>query len=69
MDIYSKPGTPVKFVNPTFGYEYHQETARKHLKVGNIYTVKETVVDSWHTDVYLEEVPGVPFNSVLFDNI
>jgi hypothetical protein len=66
MDIYAKEGTKVIFANPTWGYQFDQKMAAKHLKEGAVYTVERTDVDSWHTDVYLKEVPGIAFNSVHF---
>ena len=68
MDIYAQPGTKVVFANPDAGYEHHQETAKKHLTVDAEYTVDRIDAGNWHTDVYFEEVPGVPFNSVMFDD-
>ena len=44
-------------------------TARKHLTEGEEYTVERTEVSSCHTDVYLEEIPGVAFNSVMFEGV
>lgn len=67
MDIYAKSGVKIKFSHPTSGLDGHQETANKHLSVGNSYTVEKTIVGGWHTDVFIKEVPGVAFNSVMFD--
>ncbi len=69
MDIYAEPGTKVRFAFPNNGYDFHKETAKQHLIEGEIYTVKITDVGSFHTDVYLQEVPGVKFNSVMFENV
>lgn len=69
MNIFSRCGDKVVFNHPNAGYDHHQKTARKHLVVGKVYTVNFTVVSSWHTDVYLQEVPNVMFNSVLFDDV
>ena len=68
MDIYSKDGTKVVFTGRG-GYGYQQSEAREHLTVGAIYTVEHTEVHSWSTDVYLYEVPGIRFNSVMFDKV
>lgn len=46
------------------GYASDQESVKKHLKIGEKYTAKEVIVKDFFTDVYLEEVPGVKFNSV-----
>lgn len=39
------------------------------LEVGKLYTVQEVCVRSFHTKVYLEELPGAYFNSVLFEEL
>lgn len=69
MDIYAKKGHRVVFSNPESGYQHHQNTAKEYLKVGKTYTINKTEVSNYHTDVYLEEVPGVAFNSVLFEDL
>ena len=66
MNIYAVKGSKVIFNSPTAGYTHHQETAAKHLTVDETYTVEKTKVSGWHTDVYLQEIPGVAFNSVMF---
>ena len=66
MDIYSKLGTRVRFAFPNAGYPHHQADAREYLNEGEEYTVERTEVSSYHTDVYLGEIPGVAFNSVMF---
>jgi hypothetical protein len=66
MDIYSKPGTKVRFTGEG-GYEHQNAYAKSFLNVGKTYTVAETEVGDWHTDVTLEEYPGLQFNSVLFE--
>lgn len=67
INVRASPGTKVIFSNPDAGYVIDQENAREHLKVGKKYTVAYTRVRSWHTDVFLKEVDGVSFNSVLFE--
>ena len=69
MNIYALEGHKVRVSNLSGGYEYHQKVANQHLKVGNEYTVERTEVDSWHTDVFLKEIPNVAFNSVFFENV
>lgn len=39
------------------------------LTPGEIYTVTDVDIHSWHTEIYLAEIPGVAFNSVLFEEI
>ena len=66
MDIYAKEGTKIKYTG-LGGCDSHKEHADKHLKIGHTYTVDYTVVGSWHTNVFLKEVPKQGFNSVLFE--
>lgn len=68
MNIYARKGDKVIFSNPYAGYTSEQETAREHLEVSKIYTVELAIVGSWHTHVILQEVPGIKFNSSLFDD-
>ena len=67
MDIHANRGTKVVFAHPDSGYELHQKWAKKSLVEGATYTVDVTVVRGFHTDVYLQEVPDIAFNSVMFD--
>lgn len=68
MNIHALAGTKVKYTGQG-GYGPEKERADKHLTVGDTYTVAYTNVGNWHTNVHLREVPGVPFNSVMFDDI
>ena len=69
MDIYAPHGTKVIFDEPNNGRPFHQDTAKKHLIVGKVYTVDFTEVFNSSTDVYLVGLPNVGFNSVLFGEI
>lgn len=69
MDIYSKPGTKVKATKLNNGYNQDKELAKQYLTEGAIYTVKEIEVGNWRTEVSLEEINGVWFNSVHFENV
>ena len=70
MDIWSPKGTRVTPVyvdgKPQGGYPHHAETVKRYLAEGAVYTVERTEVDRCHTDVFLQEVLGVAFNSVCF---
>lgn len=66
MDIYAAPGTKVLFTGEG-GHPTESILAQQKLTIGEVYTIKETVVDDWHTDVFLEEAPGA-FNSVMFED-
>lgn len=72
MNIYAKEGDKVK---PVFkdgklqhGHDWQKKVAMEYLKEGQIYTVEKTKVEDWSTDVYLKEFPGIPFNSVHFED-
>lgn len=67
MNIYSNQGTKVRYTGQ-HGLDHDRRYANEHLQQGEVYTVDRTVVHSWSTDVYLQEVPGKCFNSVLFED-
>lgn len=60
-------GDIAKFTKPGNGYPHDQKVAAKHLTEGESYTVDKVEVHSWHTKIWLKEVPDVSFNSVLFN--
>lgn len=68
MNIYSQPGEKVIFSYPTAGHKHDQDKVLKYLTLNETYTVKELDVESYHTDVFLEEFPDIAFNSVHFTN-
>lgn len=63
MDIYAKEGTMVRY-----NYESYQGIAT-NLELMKCYTIELTDVGNSYTSVYLKEFPGIPFNSVCFENI
>ncbi|MEL1246321.1 hypothetical protein AAEO56_18760 [Flavobacterium sp. DGU11] len=69
MNIYALKGHKVRCSDLDNGYEYQQEIARRHLVLGEVYTIDKTEVGSSSTKVMLQEVPGVFFNSVFFDDV
>jgi len=66
MDVESPPGTRIVFRRPDAGYPGDQARVAKHLTLGATYTIDRMLVESWHTTVFLVEVPHVGFNSVHF---
>tara|TARA_R110000868_G_scaffold320909_12_gene581952 strand:+ start:176 stop:385 length:210 start_codon:yes stop_codon:yes gene_type:complete len=69
MNIYAKHGDKVVCDTLDAGYKNDQEVASKYLKKGERYTIEETNVADWHTNVYLQEFPGIKFNSVFFEDV
>lgn len=69
MNIYAKEGDKVICSTLDGGYDYHEKIANKYLTIGQEYTIEETVVSDWHTDVYLKEFPEIAFNSVFFEDV
>ena len=71
MDIHAIQGTKVTVTEDSIknGYDSVEKHARQHLEIGKTYTVLNTSVDRWNTDVYLEEFPDEVFNSVSFEDI
>ena len=68
MNIYAKKGDKVIFTHFSNGYKGNQETAQKHLIVGEIYTIERTSVGGGYTSVYLDGFPAIAFNSAMFDD-
>lgn len=68
MDIWTPPGTKIKF-DKVAGYDYDKELVSKHLVKGQIYTVYKCDVSNWTSEVELVEFPGVHFNTVCFENL
>jgi len=66
MNINTKEGTKIIFLGRN-GRDMHLEIAKKILTPRKTYTVKETNVYGWYTDVVLKEFPGRKFNSVMFE--
>jgi len=67
MNIHAEPGTKVIFARSAEGLPNNEQEAAKKLVLHLEYTVAATQIHAWRTDVTLKEVPGVVFNSVLFD--
>ena len=68
MDIWSPPGTYVKYLNKN-GYESDRERANKVLEEGKQYTVYKIDVGSSRSTVQLVEFPDQWFNTVMFENL
>ena len=64
-----RKGSKVQFTtkNPTT-WGVSAENA-KHLKLYHIYTVERVEIHSWHTKIFLKEVPGIEFNSSWFESV
>lgn len=69
MNIYALKGHKVICETTQSGYNYQTEVAEKYLEVGKEYTVERTEVESWYTNVWLQEFPDVKFNSTCFEDV
>ena len=69
MNIYAKNGHRVRCTKISNGVQYDTEIAKRHLLLNEEYTVEETHVYNWLTHVFLQEFPGIAFNSVFFDDV
>ena len=69
MNIYALKGHKVKCVSLESPYEYQTERAKKYLEIGKEYTVEKTEVCSSSTNVILQEIPEIEFNSTLFEDV
>lgn len=68
MAIDAPAETKVRFTGHG-GYDSEQARARELLTIGATYTIERTEVGGWRTDVYLKELPGKSFNSVMFEEV
>jgi len=68
MNIYCTPGHEVRFTNPDAGYDPDKTMAKELLSLGHTYTIMDKDMRTWHTDVELVEVPGIMFNSAMFED-
>jgi hypothetical protein len=69
MNIFAINGHKVKFTNPEAGYPFDQKMGKEHLEIGKEYTVDYTEVEDYSTNVVLQEIPKIKFNSVLFSDV
>ena len=69
MNIFALEGHKVRLKTLNAGYDFDKELIKEHLELREIYTVDYTVVHNSSTDVYLKEVPAIPFNSVFFEDL
>lgn len=65
MNIYSHPGTRVRFLNEN-GYDHERTSAAEVFDTERYYTVSEIDVGNWSSTVHFEEVEGW-WNTVMFD--
>lgn len=45
------------------------DQVKGNLIVGEIYTIEDIEIHSWHTKIRFKEVPGKVFNSIHFEDI
>lgn len=69
MNIYAEEGDKVICSTLNAGYDSDQRKAEAHLVLNQVYTVSCTIVHNWSTDVYLQEIPDVKFDSVFFEDV
>lgn len=63
MSLY--PGQKVR-VSANGGYDYQRARAAE-LMGNRVCTVEKTIMGKFHTDVFLKEFPGEPFNSCVLE--
>jgi hypothetical protein len=68
MNIWSPEGSKIKFTNPTAAMDEGRH-AQKYLKLNEVYTIQNIEVGDSFTDVWLEELPELAFNSCHFENV
>ena len=68
MNIIAKEGTKVIYTGKN-GYDGDKEYANKFLTIGETYTVVETIVHNYSSEVLFKEVPDKYFNTVHFEEV
>lgn len=68
MNIFAKKGSKVRFLNEN-GWDGEPESASRYLDKGKEYTVDFVDIGGWCSSVFLKEVPNIPFNTVMFEDI
>ena len=70
MSDADSPTFPIqaRFVRPDAGWDADQESARRLLTPGEVYTIRLMEVGGWQTRLFLADVDNPPggFNSVQF---
>jgi hypothetical protein len=71
MNIWALEGHRVTVTEETakYGDEFDQKQVEDNLKVGETYTVEFTIVGGFSTEVKLQELDGILFNSVNFEDV
>lgn len=71
LSIYAAPGQKVRLLASFAhsGYESERVAAKQYLRLGKVYTVKQTRVFQSHSLVELEEVPDRSFNTIHFESL
>ena len=49
------------------GFGERNDNPSAYLSIGDEVTLKNFIVDNWHTELEFEELPGKYFNSVSFE--
>ncbi len=62
-------GKKIRFTGATTPFGSVNRNPEKFLTVGKEYTLLKSDEKSCYTIVYIEEVPGKPFNSVQFEDV
>lgn len=73
MSLTTNPGHKVRLLTRNGrvcnGYDYEIEEAERLLDARKKYTVEKMEVHNFSSYVYLKEIPGKGFNTVMFDNV
>ena len=69
MNIYAKHGDKVIFANPDNGSSFDQADCGYRLRLNKVYTVDRVDVGQSRSYVWLQEVSGACFNTVMFDGV
>lgn len=69
LDIHNNTKRKVRCVSNYDGGWWACRLNASLLEVGKVYNLTYIDVHNWYSEVYLKEIPGKTFNSVLFEEV
>ena len=69
MDIFNSKARQLRCIRNDENGMMNNSNNHHLLEIGKIYNMVDIIVHSWDTEIYLEEFPNIPFNSVVFEEV
>ena len=69
MNIYDNTPREILCISNSSNDFFDCDRNSPMLEIGTTYNLVCVIIHSWHTEIELEEFPGIKFNSVYFEEI